>query len=412
MPRFIRQCAFAPYGRDVTLSIRSFTTFFLLMLVPVFSLLFSKVATNSMSPEEFSQYGYYIAISSILVVLPLSAVEQFFFQKTVSGRANDYIMVPIASYLIFFSVLALFVYYINLESIPLLYVLFFICFSLKSLFSGLSAVVIGPVFSASIKMADPVMRSLYVIFIFPMGFGIELINIGVLLIIPLVIVGFRNNGVKYNFGFGVDYLKKFKECFVFSFPVVAWGIPTTLMSFSPVIFLEKFGNAQDAGIYSLFLSLAMLGPNLLVAFCDTYYRPVYNKNIVGMRRILLVYLSFCLLGWSVAYMLSEELIWFASNEYYAQWHYLLPVLLLGCIANGVGTLINYYFFKVEDTVSALLINSSPSGLFFIFALVTIFVTDNELIVVFSFCYLAANLCYSFFSIVKYRSHRLKFSADL
>jgi len=177
-----------------------------------------------------------------------------------------------------------------------------------------------------------------------------------LLILPIYLyITYRIIYLKFNF-------KIFKDSFIFSLPMIPGFFAAWLLNQSDRVFIERFSDIYDVGLYTLAykfsgISLILSGA-FVAAYSPIFFKLANSKEQKDSIKVLTasnnVYFISIILLFFFIILFSEELIYFMADEKYFDSHTLIPILAFGFLISqmqGLHNLMIYQNKKVKEMVT-------------------------------------------------------------
>lgn len=161
--------------------------------------------------------------------------------------------------------------------------------------------------------------------------------------------------IKFNF-------QIFKDSFIFSLPMIPGFFAAWLLNQSDRVFIERFSDISDVGLYTLAYKFSGISLILSGAFVAAY-SPIFFKlanskkqedSIIALTASNNIYFISIILLFFLLILFSEELIYFMTDKKYYESHTLIPILALGFLVSqmqGLHNLMIYQEKKVKEMVT-------------------------------------------------------------
>ena len=154
--------------------------------------------------------------------------------------------------------------------------------------------------------------------------------------------------------------KIFKAVIVFSLPLIPANISAWVMNLSDRIFIERYFELSQVGIYSMGYQIATLvnffGTSIMQAYDPWFYKQAKKATSNAMEKIRegnnVISIIVLFLVFSIS-LFSKEAISILLNYRYAKAYIYVPIVALAVFWGQIGGLINLSFYQSKKTFSLM-----------------------------------------------------------
>ena len=152
-------------------------------------------------------------------------------------------------------------------------------------------------------------------------------------------------------------LKIFKDCISFSLPIIPSLMAAWVMNLSDRIFIEKYFNLHDVGIYSLGYKIG----GLIIIFSQAFnkaYNPFYFRIANSLEPKIAktklysynsIYLVIILLAGFIISFFAKDLIYLLFDEKYFEAYKIIPIICLAFVVGQSTGLLNLSIYQDKKT---------------------------------------------------------------
>lgn len=229
----------------------------------------------------------------------------------------------------------------------------------------------------AISIAEFFLRNLFIfIFVVHLSKGVEgyLIGqiIGSAILVPVLLnITFK----QINFTFVKSYIILSLK---YSIPMLPTFISVWVISAADRVFIERYFDAEDVGIYSLGYKIAMLVSVLSGAFYKAYNPYYFKMAATGIKEIVLpqlkktntVYLLLVIITSSMIALFSKEIVYLFFDSAYLKTYKIISIVSLAFAISSFGGIFNLAIYQEKKTLFLMYINIAAAfvniGLNFLF----------------------------------------------
>lgn len=156
-----------------------------------------------------------------------------------------------------------------------------------------------------------------------------------------------------------------KNILSYSIPILPILIFGWVMNMANRIFIERYGNLTDVGLYSIASKVSdipvVLFSSIYVAYSPIFYQISNDKSTTEIQKkgllsgynnainVLIIFFSFCL-----AFLSKEIIEWFLNKQYWDSWHYII-IFSYTNIFIHISSLSNLMIYQMKKTKMMLLL---------------------------------------------------------
>jgi len=322
----------------------------------LFSFITFPILTNYLVPDEYAVISYVNTINTILLIVTYLCLNSYFlvfYYRTEDERKKNELFGNLSIFVVTINILFAIIFLIfgnhffyligsNVKFFP------YIAIAVALNFFNVFSVLPGALFRVQERPLPltiiNILRGLLTMgltIVFVAGFGFKALGvlISTLIITAIfsviyIIITLKNMIWNINFS-------QIKEALIFSLPLVPSSLASYTVSMMDRIFIEKYVNLFDLGIYSVASTIALL---LNIASYGTYkalepyffkiYKTNYFKvNFIKIFNIYLLFILFCAMMLGV--FAREFLYFFAGQDYHGAYFY-VPMILVGIVFSAMN----------------------------------------------------------------------------
>ena len=328
------------------------------------------VYTKYLSPDQYGIVNSMQVLQSVLIILFSLSLERSIYRlywdfNTEEEKKNFLGTITISVICIsVFSLILVFIFRNQIEHIykNISFYPFYLYIILTTFFTVFSLV---PMISLMVKQQANTYIALSIFrFILNTGFilwflvvkgegaaGLLKGNLIANLLITPVFIFIIYKSINFRFKYRI-----LKSSLIFTLPMIPSFVVSWVLNLSDRIFIERYFNLSDVGVYSLANRIAgitgLLSSGFFMAYSPLFFELANNnkqdseKNIFNYNTISIIIVL--LIAFSVSFFSKELLVIFLDRKYYEAYN-LVPIMALSSVMIYVNGLIGLYYQQSKKT---------------------------------------------------------------